>query len=125
VWEGETLVERETTILATAFQAGYIWDDKAPSDAHPNVRKPKKGTKYDDLMNSSEYVVIGERIPMAPSVSVIAQATARYQTAPERQRLQQQIEARQALRKEQQDRHPEDAPRGRVAVAGRMRRSFY
>jgi hypothetical protein len=34
----------------------------APSDAHPNIRKPKKGTRYDDLMNAVEYVVIGEKL---------------------------------------------------------------
>jgi hypothetical protein len=62
VYEQGQLVERQTALLKTAFEAGYIWAESAPSDAHPNVRKPKKGTRYDDLMNASEYILIGERI---------------------------------------------------------------
>ncbi len=123
IWEGETLAERETKILATAFEAGYIWDDKAPSDAHPNVRKPKKGTRYDDLMNALEYGILGESIPLAPSVDTLTAATAAYQTAPQRQQLQDTIKARLALRKAQLDTHPIDG--GRVQVAARGRRSFY
>lgn len=58
---GGALVEQDTELLATAFGAGYIWDTSAPSDAHPNIRKPKKGTRYDDLMNALEYIVTGEQ----------------------------------------------------------------
>lgn len=112
VWEGESLVEQDSDVLATAFEAGYIWDDKAPSDAHPNIRKPKKGTRYDDCMNALEYIVIGEGIPLAPSVSQLATAAARYQSAPEREALRQQIAERLALRTAQRDTHPIDAPRG-------------
>ena len=56
------LVETNTQLLKAAFEFGYIWDEHAASDAHPNVRKPKKGTRFDDLMNAGEYIVIGERI---------------------------------------------------------------
>jgi hypothetical protein len=41
---------------------GYVWAENMPSDAHPNIRKPKKGTRYDDLHNALEYVVIGEKL---------------------------------------------------------------
>lgn len=119
VWEGEALVEVESDVLATAFEAGYIWDDKAPPDANPNVRKPKKGTRYDDLMNALEYPVVGESIPLAPSVSQLANATAQYQSAPERMKLQQQIANRLALKQAQRDDHPVDAPRRRrMATVG-------
>lgn len=61
--EGEDpLAERTTELIAAAFQVGYIWDEHAASDANPNVRKPKKGTRFDDLMNALEYPVIGEAI---------------------------------------------------------------
>lgn len=60
--DGATVKERQTELLLTAFEAGYIWDEHAASDANPNIRKPKKGTRYDDLMNAGEYIVIGERI---------------------------------------------------------------
>jgi hypothetical protein len=128
VWQGETLIEQESDVLATAFEAGYIWDDKAPSDAHPNVRKPKKRTRYDDLMNAGEYIAIGERIPLAPTVSALANATASYQTAPQRMALKESIEAKLALRKAQRDDHPIDGPRrgAPVSVRGRSgRRTFY
>ncbi len=60
--EGPTVRERETELLVQAFEVGYIWDEHAYSDAHPNIRKPKKGTRYDDLMNAGEYIVTGEQI---------------------------------------------------------------
>lgn len=64
--DGPNVRERETDLLVQAFEVGYIWEDKALSDAHPNIRKPKKGTRYDDLMNAGEYVVTGEglSVPM-------------------------------------------------------------
>jgi len=65
--DGASIVETPTNLLQAAFEFGYIWDDHAASDAHPNVRKPRKGTRFDDLMNAGEYVVLGEKIrkPMA------------------------------------------------------------
>ena len=62
VKDGAMVTERQTELLLTAFEAGYVWDEHAASDAHPNIRKPKKGTRYDDLMNACEYLVIGEKI---------------------------------------------------------------
>lgn len=62
VKDGATLKERMTDLILTSFEAGYIWDEHAAPDTNPNVRKPKKGTRYDDLMNAGEYIVIGERI---------------------------------------------------------------
>lgn len=111
IWEGEALTEVESDVLATAFQAGYIWDDKAPPESKPNIRKPKKRTRYDDLMNALEYIVIGARIPIAQTVGQLVTATARYQTAPEREELQRSIAARLAARKAMRDDHPID---GRV-----------
>lgn len=104
------LVEQDSAVLTTAFEAGYVWDGKAASDAHPNIRRPKKGTRYDDLMNALEYIVVGERIPLAPTVSQLATAAAAYQSAPQRAQLQQQIADRLALRTAQTDTHPLDAP---------------
>lgn len=126
VREGDELIEKESHILVTAFEAGYIWDTKAASEAKPNIRKPKKGTRYDDLMNALEYPVIGERIPLAPSVAVLAAAAATYQSAPDRAALQEEIQSRLAARKAQHDTHPIDGvPRGRVAVRRSGRRTFY
>lgn len=121
------LVEESSDLLVTAFEAGYVWSEKAASDDKPNLSRPQKGTPYDDLMNALEYVVIGERIPAAPTVAMLATAAATYQTAPQRDRLRQAIDAKLALRKEMRDTHPEDAPKGRrVTVPGRVgRRSFY
>lgn len=56
------LVEQDTDLMVKAFAAGYIWADRAASDANPNIRHPQKGTRYDDLMNACEYIVTGEQI---------------------------------------------------------------
>ena len=123
VWQGESIVEQVSTVHIDSFQAGYVWDDRAPSDRYPNIRKPKKGTRYDDLQNAGEYIVIGERIPMAPTVAQLATAAARYQTAPDRVKLQQALTARRAQREQQRDTHPVD---GATVRGGRMRRrGFY
>lgn len=123
--DGASLIEQPSDILVTAFEAGYVWSDKAASDDKPNIVKPLKGTPYDDLMNALEYIVIGARIPVAPTVSELVTATAAYQDAPARDALRQQIDARLALRERQRDDHPIDAPGGRVLVTARGRRSFY
>lgn len=66
VKNGAIVDERQTELLATALQSGYVWDEHAASDANPNVRKPLKGTRFDDVMNAGEYITIGEkiRVPM-------------------------------------------------------------
>lgn len=128
VWQGESLIEQPSDIHVRSFEAGYIWDDKAPSERYPNLRRPKKGTRYDDLQNAGEYIVIGESIPLAPTVAQLATAAARYQTAPERQQLQQLLKSRQALREAQRDTHPVDSRGPQIAGVGmphRGRRSFY
>lgn len=87
------LVERETSLMVTAFMTGYVWGESAPSDSNPNIRKPKKGTRYDDLMNACEYIVIGERLG-APLSSQEREA--------EKRRLQREGAAQgRALRAEQ------------------------
>lgn len=110
--EGSELIEQPSHILMTAFEAGYIWDTKAPSEDKPNIRKPKKGTRYDDLMNAFEYPVIGEAIPLAPTVQQIMQAQAAYQTAPEREALQRQMADARQLRAAQRDIDPSDRRSG-------------
>lgn len=100
--------ERDSDLAVKAFEAGYIWGDKAPSDDKPNIRKPKKGTNYDDLMNALEYIVTGEQIPAAPSVKMLAHAAAQYQTAPQREILRKQIEDARLLRLQQRDRDPSE-----------------
>jgi hypothetical protein len=111
--EGSELLEQSSSILVTAFEAGYVWDTKAASEDKPNIRKPKKGTRYDDLMNAFEYGVIGEAIPLAPTVQQIAQAQAAYQTAPEREALQRQIQEARQVRLAQRDYDPSDRRSGR------------
>ena len=111
--EGSELIEQDSSILVTSFEAGYLWDTKAASEDKPNIRKPKKGTRYDDLMNALEYGVIGEGLPIAVNVAMLATATAQYQTAPEREALQEQIAQARQLRREQRDFEPSDRIRGR------------
>jgi hypothetical protein len=116
--DGSELLEQSASILVTAFEAGYIWDTKAASDAAPNIRKPKKGTRYDDLMNAFEYGVIGENIPIAPSKQMLAQAVAQYQTAPEREALAEEMQQARQLRLAQRDYEPSDRGVGRGSRRG-------
>lgn len=99
---------KETSLLVTAFEVGYVWSKAAPSDAFPNLRKPQKGTRFDDLMNALEYIVTGEQIPAAPSVAMLVAAQATYQTAPERQQLQRSIQLARDLKVQQRDKDPAD-----------------
>jgi len=103
VWQ-----QTETNLLVSAFEVGYIWSRGALSDAHPNLRKPQKGTRFDDLMNAFEYIVTGEQIPTAPSVQMLTAATAQYQSAPEREILRKQIEQSRLLKQQQRDWDPSD-----------------
>lgn len=121
VRQGDDFLERDSHILVTALEAGYIWDNKAASEHKPNIRKPKKGTRYDDLMNALEYVVIGEQIPLAPSVQGLAQAQAQYQTAADRAMLQAQMEELRLLRQQQKDSDPYDQRVGRTRRSRRGR----
>ena len=120
--EGLSVVEQSSSIFVTAFEAGYIWDTRAASDAAPNIRKPKKGTRYDDLMNAFEYGVIGEAIPIAPSAQMLAMAQARHQAAPEREALAEQQKTARELRLAQRDSDPTDRDynRGGMSRRGRL-----
>ncbi len=64
--------ERPGKLMVSAFQVGYVWSELAASDQNPNVRKPQKGTRYDDLMNSGEYVVIGSKITVPQAQQMIS-----------------------------------------------------
>lgn len=108
VREGGAVVEQDSSLLVTAFEAGYIWDTKAASDAAPNIRKPKKGTRYDDLMNAFEYGIIGEAVPIAQSIQAIQAAAARHTAAPQRETEREQLAAARRLRVAQRDYEPAD-----------------
>jgi hypothetical protein len=58
-----TFTETPRDLIVDALGLAYVWDDKAPPDNNPNVRRPKKnhrGDKYSHLMNGLEYIVLGE-----------------------------------------------------------------
>jgi len=102
-------VEEESDVLISAFEAGYHYPEKQTySDATPNIRRPQKGTRFDDLMNALEYIITGAQIPSAPNVAMLNAAAARYQTAPEREILKKQMEQSRLLRQQQRDRDPSD-----------------
>ncbi len=121
---GGTFTEKASELIVDAFQVAYVWDDKAPPENNPNVRRPKKnhkGDKYSHLMNGWEYIVLGERIVIRPTKGGLANAQrtldARSVRAAQDARRQQQgcisPEERRALRLAQRDDHPID---GRPAV---------
>jgi hypothetical protein len=63
---------RETQLMVSAFKVGYVWSELQASDTNPNVRKPQKGTRYDDLMNSGEYVVLGHKLSVPQQQQMIS-----------------------------------------------------
>lgn len=75
-----TLESRQTRLVVTALSVGYVWDSHKNVRAHPNIRQPKKQTRYDHVMNDLEYITVGARIPSKPKASEIAQAVKRAQT---------------------------------------------
>lgn len=102
-------VEEESDVMVAAFETGYHYPEKQTySDATPNIRRPQKGTRFDDLMNALEYIITGAQIPTAPSVGMLTMAAAKYQAAPEREQLRRQIEQAQLLRRQQKDSDPSD-----------------
>jgi hypothetical protein len=128
---GALLEEHPSDLMVTAFEAGYVWDDHAAPISDPNIRRPKKGTRYDDLMNAWEYIAIGEQftVPqalemaradkqvaaMAQRVAYAAIAATHRQVGPTGETLQ-QVETRIAQTlKHTKDRDPAD----RHAAQGR------
>jgi hypothetical protein len=89
------LEERESRLMVAAFQVGYVWSELAPSDTNPNVRKPQKGTRYDDLMNSDEYIVIGHKITV-PQQQQMVSAESRLRILGERARHMHDVAQRMA-----------------------------
>lgn len=128
------MLESETSLLTTAFEAGYIWDDKALPDSRPNIRKPKKGTRYDDLMNAFEYGITGENISV-PQTAEMLRAEQRLEIRARKEIAR--IEARRTqagrdgetlpeaaariskLNRAARDHDPMDRPRTHVGVGGR------
>jgi hypothetical protein len=114
---------RETKLVVSAFSVGYVWDERKNVRSNPNVRSPKKGTRYDHSMNCVEYITVGARIPSKPRAGDLAKAAARLRT-PAIQRVHQRAvrQEHDALRRAQRDVDPDDR-RGRSVI--RHRRGGY
>lgn len=97
------LVKRETNLVVAALSSGYVWDERKTLATHPNIRTPKKPTRYDHTMNGLEYIVIGARVPAKPKSHELERAAARQR--PALQRLHEQLHQRRLseLRKAQRD----------------------
>jgi hypothetical protein len=127
VKDGASVVERESALLTTAFTAGYVWDEHAAPDTNPNVRKPRKGTRFDDPMNALEYIVIGERITIplaqqmwkadarvaatAQRIAQAAVAATHRVTGPTGETLAEATRRLAIAAKQHKDRDPSDARR--------------
>lgn len=107
-----------------AFEVGYIWDEHALPDTNPNIRKPKKGTRYDDPMNALEYVVIGQRLTV-PRDAVMLRADRKYAARIAKQTavphpsdaLMMNLKQLRELRRRLKDKDPDDPIERAVAVA--------
>jgi hypothetical protein len=94
---------KRTEVLVDAFEAGYVWDDRALSNTtSPNTRRPKKDGFYDHCMNCCEYseLAFGQAQPSRIEVAKLD---------------------RRAVQLAQRDSDPYDRLRQR-AVAGQRRR---
>jgi hypothetical protein len=61
--KGEQIEQRPSRLVVTALKSGYVWTDKKSSPQNaPNIRLPKKGTRYDHVANCLEYICVGARI---------------------------------------------------------------
>ena len=77
--KGDTIETRESRLVVSAFKAGYVWNEKRASPQNaPNIRLPKKGTRYDHTMNCVEYIVVGAGIQ--PRVVGVALESARQRS---------------------------------------------
>lgn len=117
---------RETKLLVSAFSVGYVWDERKNLRSNPNIRSPKKGTRYDHSMNCVEYITVGARIPSKPRAGDLAKAAARAKPAIQKvhQRAVRQEQA--VVRRAQRDFDPDDRRQsgGRVSF-GNQRRGGY
>lgn len=92
---------KRTEVLVDAFEAGYVWDDRAINNTlSPNTRRPLKDGFYDHSMNCCEYLELafGQSQPSKVDTG--------------------KLDAR-ALRTAQRDVDPYDTLRGRIVVASR------
>jgi hypothetical protein len=113
---------------------GDVWAEKCAVRCAPNIRKPKKDTRYDDLMNAFEYGAIGERLSVPTDLDVLraerrlAKMAARQDEAAARERrgptMEEAMRRIRELNRRNRDRDPEDPPRhgrdgSRVPMGGR------
>lgn len=104
------LERRVSRLIVSAFATGYVWDERKNVRANPNVRSPKKGTRYDHTMNDLEYIVVGEKIPAKPKATDLKRARQEHRSALQqvfRDRKQQELDQ---LRRQQQDDEDDDLP---------------
>lgn len=103
----------------TGLEVGYVLEaEPRHSSKLGTMWLPKKDGWFEHGQNCFEYGVQSfvKDIPIGEAKQPAAHARHMADAA-----LRQAIEAKAQLRKELRDTHPEDAPRGRVQVAGRRR----
>lgn len=99
---------RESRLVVSALSVGYVWDERKNVRSSPNIRSPKKGTRYDHTMNCLEYVVTGAKIPSKPRAGDIARAAATHQSAIAKTASRTLAAEQRALRAAQKDTDPDE-----------------
>lgn len=102
---------RPTKLVVSALSVGYVWDERKNVKSNPNIRSPRKQTRYDHTMNCLEYIVVGARIPSRPRAGDLAKAAARHKPAIHAVHQQAKREEIRALKRQQKDRDPLDRTR--------------
>jgi hypothetical protein len=116
------LESRETRLVVSALSVGYVWDERKALRSNPNIRSPKKGTRYDHCMNGLEYITTGAKIPGKVKPGDIQRAVKAHKPAIVRHAQLAIVQERAALNAAQRDTDEDLVP---VSVRGRvMGRSF-
>jgi hypothetical protein len=114
---------RESRLVVSALSVGYVWDERKNVRSNPNIRSPRKQTRYDHTMNCLEYIVVGARIPSKPRPGDLQKAAARHTPAIQRVHRQALKAEVRSVREAQRDRDPADT-RYRVSFASRRRGGY-
>ena len=99
---------RESKLVVSALAVGYVWDERKNVRANPNIRSPKKGTRYDHTMNCLEYIAVGAKIPSKARAEDVARAARAHKPAIAQVAMRRKQQEDAALKRAQRDVDPMD-----------------
>jgi hypothetical protein len=102
---------RQTKLVVSALSVGYVWDERKALRTNPNIRSPRKNTRYDHTMNCHEYIVTGEKLPAKPRAEDLQRAAKQHTPAIVRvARAAQRADLAELRRAQRNDVEPDERP---------------